>query len=411
LILSGNTLYGTAHDGGTSGGGTVFAVNTDGTGFTTLYTFTGVSDGASPFAGLILSGDTLYGTTSEGGTSSDGTVFAVNTDGTGFTVLHTFTGSSDGAYPRAGLILSGNTLYGTASDGGSFENSGTVFAVNTDGAGFTTLYTFTGGGSPAAGLILSGNTLYGTTIGGGTSLYGTVFGVNTDGTGFTVLHSFTFGSDGAEPHAGLILSGNTLFGTAEDGGVSGGSGGLGTVFSLSLVPVAQDAFSRRVHGGAGTFDIPLPLTGNVGVECRSGGVTNDYQMVVTFSGIVTVNGNPQAQVTSGTGCVGTGGTCTGNVSVSGNIVTIPLTNVANAQTINVTLNSVNGSINVTIPMGVLIGDVNGNGAVNASDIALSKSRSGQPVDPTTFRSDVNADGSINASDVALVKASAGTGLP
>ena len=66
---------------------------------------------------------------------------AVNTDGTGFTILHSFTGGSDGADPFAGLILSGNTLYGTARFGGSSGN-GTVFAVNTDGTGFTTLYSF-----------------------------------------------------------------------------------------------------------------------------------------------------------------------------------------------------------------------------------------------------------------------------
>ena len=90
---------------------------------------------------------------------------------------------------------------------------------------------------------------------------------------------------------------------------------------------------------------------------------------------------------------------------------IPLTNVANAQTINVTLNNVNGSTNVTIPMRLLIGDVTGNGAVTASDVAFTKSRLGQPVDATTFRSDVNDNGSINATDVSLVKSLVGTGLP
>src|SRR5712671_5671321 len=80
--------------------------------FTTLHSFTG-SDGVSSYAGLILSGNTLYGTTYGGGSSGKGTVFAVNTNGTGFTTLHSFIGS-DGANPQAGLILSGNTLYGTA---------------------------------------------------------------------------------------------------------------------------------------------------------------------------------------------------------------------------------------------------------------------------------------------------------
>ena len=114
----------------------MFAVNTDGTGFTNLHSFTHCrgtnSDGANPDAGLILSGNTLYGTASDGGSSGNGTVFAVNTDGTGFTNLYSFTmapcTNSDGAYPSGGLILSGNTLYGTASDGGSSGN-GTVFSL------------------------------------------------------------------------------------------------------------------------------------------------------------------------------------------------------------------------------------------------------------------------------------------
>jgi len=261
LTLSGNTLYGTAAYGGSFCVGTVFAVNTDGTGFTNLHSFAAMidtfpspspsgwtnSDGACPFAGLILSGNTLYGTAYGGGSSDNGTVFAVNTDGTGFTNLHSFTASSyeeypytninsDGAFPDAGLILSGNTLYGTASRGGNSDN-GTVFALNTDGTGFTTLHSFTAlsnstnsdGAYPCAGLILSGNTLYGTAVRGGISGNGTVFALNIDGTGFTTLHSFTGGSDGAFPDSGLILSGNTLYGTALDGGISGN----GTVFALN----------------------------------------------------------------------------------------------------------------------------------------------------------------------------------
>src|SRR6266481_5640859 len=93
------------------------------------------SDGANPNAGLILSGNTLYGTTAAAGSASKGTVFAVNTDGTDFRILHSFTGGSDGAHPWAGLIVSGNTLYGTAYSGGS-SGRGTVFAVKTDGTGF-----------------------------------------------------------------------------------------------------------------------------------------------------------------------------------------------------------------------------------------------------------------------------------
>jgi hypothetical protein len=92
-------------------------------------------------------------------------------------------------------------------------------------------------------------------------------------------------------------------------------------------------------------------------------------------------------------------------------VTIPLTNVANAQAINVTLFDVNGDGNVVIPMGVLTGDVNANRAVNAGDVALTKSRLGQLLDATNFRADVNANGGINATDVSIVKQNSGTSLP
>src|SRR6266568_3972582 len=163
--------------------------------FTVLHSFTG-GDGAFPYAGLILSSNTLYGTAGLGGSSDGGTVFAINTDGTGFSTLHSFAGRSDGANPLGGLILSNNVLYGTADGGGSGSN-GTVFKVNTDGTGFTTLHSFAGpddGANPEAGLILLCNTLYGTAAGGGSSGNGTVFAVNTDGTGFTNLHSFTAGS-------------------------------------------------------------------------------------------------------------------------------------------------------------------------------------------------------------------------
>jgi uncharacterized repeat protein (TIGR03803 family) len=263
LVLSGNTLYGTAHSGGSFGDGTVFAVKTDGTGFMTLHSFNYL-DGASPYAGLILSGDTLYGTVHRGSGAGavqgngDGAVFAIRTNGTGFTNLHSFTGGSDGGGPLGRLILSGNTLYGTAGYGGS-SGVGTVFALNTNGTGFTTLHSFAAathsccaglycyclinseGAYPYAGLILSGNTLYGTANQGGSSGQGTVFSVNTDGTGFTNLHSFTVpsapypvylggsNSDGANPQEELVLSGNTLYGTAH----FGGRFGYGTVFSVN----------------------------------------------------------------------------------------------------------------------------------------------------------------------------------
>ena len=169
-------------------------------------------------------------------------------------------------------------------------------------------------------------------------------------------------------------------------------------------PVAQSAFSRKTHGGAGTFDIPLPLSGSVGVECRSGGATNDYQMIINFATSVTVG---SASVTSGTGSVS-------SFTVSGPQVTVNLTGVTNVQRITVTLFNVNDGThvgNVPVSMGVLVGDVNGNAVVNASDVSLTKSQVGQVVSGSNFREDVNANGTISSTDVALVKAEVGTALP
>lgn len=253
LIISGGTLFGTTFSGGPLAAGMVFAVDTTGAGFSVLHGFdasdgpgftTPDSAGVNPYSRLVLSGTNLYGTTLDGGSSMWGTVYAVNTSGTVFTNLHNFTAdvlggrlgdfvtNSDGANPCAGLVLSGNTLYGTAYDGGS-SGYGTVFAMDKDGANFRVLQNFTGGSdgaNPFAGLILSGSTLYGTTVGGGTNGYGTVFAVNTNGTGFTTLYTFANGSDGAAPYAGLILSGSTLYGTTS----TGGTNGCGTVFALRL---------------------------------------------------------------------------------------------------------------------------------------------------------------------------------
>jgi uncharacterized repeat protein (TIGR03803 family) len=217
--------------------------------FTNLHHFTATSDqfpapnsdGANPYGGLILSGGILYGTAGFGGAFANGTVFAINANGTGFTNLHSFS-SAEGIFPQAKLLLAGSTLYGTAGAGGYGEAFGTVFAINTNGTGFTNLHSFTydtDGNNPRAGLVLSGSTLYGTTSQGGSSSSqgsGSIFAINTDGSGFTNLHRFTtlsssgINSDGAGPEADLILSGNVLYGTARNGGMEGS----GTVFAINI---------------------------------------------------------------------------------------------------------------------------------------------------------------------------------
>ena len=220
VILSGNTLYGTTYVGGTNGVGSVFAVNTNGTSYTILYSFG--MDGSEPRAGLVLSGNTLYGTTfGPYSDAPDGTVFKINTDGTGFTNLHTFNILTEGSAPYGEVSLVGDTLYGTTWEGGT-ANSGTVYAVNTDGSGFRTLY---GLGTPLGGLVLSSNTLY------GTEQNDDLFKISTDGTNYGVIHYFAAPGQGAGPDSTLVLSGNTLFGTA---GSDNAKLDWGTVFSLNI---------------------------------------------------------------------------------------------------------------------------------------------------------------------------------
>jgi uncharacterized repeat protein (TIGR03803 family) len=255
MILSGSTLYGMANGGGSAGVGNIFAVNTNGVGFTNLHNFN-VSDGQYPTANLILSGSRLYGMTPGGGAFHSGNIFSVSTNGTGFTDLFNFPSlsgvlysNSDGAFPQGSLLLAGSTLYGTASEGGSAGN-GTIFKIDTNGAAFTVLHTFSltsgalgtnsDGASPEAELILSSGILYGTAKYGGTGGSGTVFRLNTDGTGFATLYSFTAADvvtgtnrDGAHPVSGLVLSGGVLYGTAS----AGGTAGYGTIFSLLVPPV------------------------------------------------------------------------------------------------------------------------------------------------------------------------------
>jgi uncharacterized repeat protein (TIGR03803 family) len=235
-------LFGTALQGGTSNNGVVFEVAAGGT-ESILYSFAAGNDGRRPEAGLFedSAGD-LYGTTNGGGSSDQGTAFKLAPDGTE-TLLHTFTGGSDGGMPQAGLVADGaGNLYGTATQGGGTgcygDGCGTIFEVAANGA-FSVLYAFTGGNDgdyPMSTLLVDkkGN-LYGTANGGGAHGDGTVFKLAPDGK-FTTLYAFAGGDDGAGPQAGLIVdkAGN-FYGTTRSGGGSSrcGAYGCGTVFELA----------------------------------------------------------------------------------------------------------------------------------------------------------------------------------
>lgn len=164
------------------------------------------------------------------------------------------------------------------------------------------------------------------------------------------------------------------------------------------------AVSRKMHGTP-AFDVPLPLTGLPGVECRTGGAAGNFQVLVTFATPVTVGG---------LSVMSRDGMASGTTTVSGTLVTVNLTAVANAQTLGITLvnvNNGNGSANVAISMAVLVADTSANGVVNSGDALQTRSRSGQAADAVNFRSDVNVDGVVNSGDALLVRARSGTALP
>jgi uncharacterized repeat protein (TIGR03803 family) len=281
LILSGTTLYGMTGWGGDNDKGTIFKIQYDGSGFALLHEFpSGAGDGYYPFGSLILSGSTLYGMTNYGGNYDKGTVFKIQTDGSGFALLHEFAGgAADGASPRGSLILSGTTLYGMTQYGGD-SNMGTVFKIQTNGSGFILLHEFAGGAADGAypydSLILSDTTLYGMTENGGNSDYGAIFKIETDGCSFALLHGFAGGADdGAYPKGSLILSGSTLCGLTSHGG----DGDCGTIFKIaangsgfallhefagsaddgtfpwgSLTLSGSVLYGTTIHGGANYFD-------------------------------------------------------------------------------------------------------------------------------------------------------------
>lgn len=228
LLDGGGNLYGTAS--ASSGGGTVFKIASNGA-VSILYGFMGGNDGRNPRGRLVEdAAGNLYGVTVDGGTAGQGTVFKISPAGIE-TVLHNFTGGSDGGNPYGGLALDGaGNLYGTTTE--SSPGNGTVFKLDSSGT-LTTLHAFGGpndGYYPRGNLIRdSAGNLYGTTVFGGTG-QGTVYKVDASGRE-TVLYSFTGGRDGGTPYAGLTLdTAGNLYGTT----TSGGTGYSGTVFKVSV---------------------------------------------------------------------------------------------------------------------------------------------------------------------------------
>lgn len=250
------------------------------------------AEGMSPGSPLVQAADgKFYGTTSAGGVNGRGTIFRINFDGTGFELVHTFTATTadattgllknaDGAVPGAGLIDGGDGfLYGAATQGGTTGN-GTLFAMSPDGTTFTVLHNFDGadGARPAAELArFTDGRLYGATFAGGTNSsgattsFGTLYSIARDGTGFTKLHSLD-GSNGSGPASKLLELSNTVFvGTTS----SSGNCGSGTIYSYSSagdIVTGNTKCGRKKsnsgYGGGSTGPAVLLLLGGLGLTRR-----------------------------------------------------------------------------------------------------------------------------------------------
>jgi hypothetical protein len=178
--------------------------------------------------------------------------------------------------------------------------------------------------------------------------------------------------------------------------------------TVPLVPLTS-VVSRKAHGDLAVFDIDLPVTGPRGIECRSGGTNGDYTIIFTFAN--TLTSVDEANVSSGVGTLN--GSWIGSDSHQ---YIVNLTGVSNAQVITVSLTNVRDSIGnfssaASASMGLLLGDVNGNGVVSNTDVASVKAQVAAPVGASNFRDDVNANGVISNTDVSATKAQVGTSLP
>ena len=298
-------LYGTTELGGTADDGTVFEMAAGTHALTTLATFNG-NNGSEPRAGLIAdAAGNLYGTTSEGGTAGDGTVFEMAAGTHALATLATFNGNN-GRKPLAGLIAdAAGNLYGTTEWGGA--GYGTVFKVAAGTHALTTLATFNGynGMSPEAGLIAdaAGN-LYGTTAGDGaefdgTLFYGTVFEVAAGTHALTMLATFN-GSNGESPEAGLIAdAAGNLYGTTERGGtadagtvfeVAAGTHALTTLATFGGYDIGSYPEAGLIADAAGNLYGTTALLGTV-FELAAG--THALTTLATFDGY-GIGGPPKA---------------------------------------------------------------------------------------------------------------------
>lgn len=286
---SDGNFYGTTSRGGTSDTGTVFQISSAGT-LTTLHSFTGGADGATPEAGLIQGTDGFfYGTTLLGGTNNDGTVFQISSNGV-LTTLYQFSRNRiDGENPEAALVQgSDGNFYGTTRAGGT-RNAGTAFKISSAGT-LNTVFHFGGvaGASPRAALIQAADGyFYGTTTFGGFN-FGSVFQMMSNGV-LKTLYNFVGGTDGGVPYGGLVRGTDGYFyGTTGFGGPNL----HGIVFRLSAFPAGTYSglaiqTNAPSPASSGFLSLTMQLPGSFTAKLTMGGVRSSFQGQFDVSGNAT----------------------------------------------------------------------------------------------------------------------------
>lgn len=370
-----------------------------------------LSNGAN---GTIIRGN-LIGTDSTGTAALTNQQYGIEVQTSGNTISgNTISGNS-----KAGLIFYGGGATGSTVTGNYIgtDSTGTKALGNLQqGVAFSSAgANQIGGTNPGDGNIIAANIGQGIAIfpGSGEVIQGNRIGIGAGGQhlGNQLEGIVGYGSSGTVIGGSTAASGNIIAYNVKDGigsidaGADRGNnqifGNNGQVVVAPPAPQLQTAVSRRAHAGT-VYDIPLPLTGTTGVECRivSGGMT----LVLTFDKPVS---SATASITAGAGNV------VGIPTASGNTLSINLGNVANAQALTLSLTNIvatDGGIapSAAVTFRVLQGDVNGNGIVSTSDVNLVKYNVGKSLDATNFRMDLNANGLVSSSDVNLAKYYVGT---
>lgn len=223
-------------------------------GYKVLYNFlAGGGDAYFPYGGLVAVKDKLYGTSENGGTADDGTIYEASTSGKEH-LIHSFGRNPDGVFPWAPPTSLNGKLYGTTYLGGSSGN-GAVYGATAGGKEWI-VYSFQSGqdgGNPYGGLITNGTgNLFGTTSAGGHDGNGTVFKLTTAGKK-TVLHSFggTADYDGAYPYASPISVNGALYGTAYEGGRYG----RGIVYEITKTGKYRELYSFGATSGDAAWPV------------------------------------------------------------------------------------------------------------------------------------------------------------